>query len=245
MDKMKQWVALTVVGVLAVLAAGWFLLVSPKRSEAADVRTKVTAEQSKASSLQTQLAMLKTLAKNLPQQQAKLAAVAAKIPDNPALPALIRGLSAAADSAGVELTSLAPGQPAPVAAVTTAPATSARPGTAGSTGTSPTGATSAAAVGTAVAGTLQAIPLTVTVVGSYFQVEQFFDQVESLARAFKVTGFTLGQGNNPVKPPAASAPANDGRVLQASVTANVYMALGRLTTAPSTTATTPTAPVAK
>jgi type IV pilus assembly protein PilO len=238
MDKMKQWVALTVVGVIAVLAAGWFLLVSPKRSEAADVRVKVAAEQSKDSQLQTQLAMLKTLAKNLPQQQAKLAAVAAKIPDNPALPALIRGLSAAADSAGVELTSLAPGTPAPVAPATPAASAPTVPGKPAAPA-----AGSAAAAGTAVAGTLQAIPLTVNVVGSYFQVEQFFDQVESLTRAFKVTGFTLGQGTNPVKPVGLSAPANDGRVLQAAITANVYMALGRLTTAPA--ATTPTAPVAK
>ncbi len=37
MDKLKQWVALTVVGVLAIVAAGWFLLVAPKHSEADDL----------------------------------------------------------------------------------------------------------------------------------------------------------------------------------------------------------------
>ena len=36
MDKAKQWIALAAVAVIAILAAGWFLVVSPKRSEAAD-----------------------------------------------------------------------------------------------------------------------------------------------------------------------------------------------------------------
>jgi len=31
MDKLQQWVALTVAGSLALLAAGWFLVISPKK----------------------------------------------------------------------------------------------------------------------------------------------------------------------------------------------------------------------
>src|SRR5437899_1530597 len=106
-DKLKQWVALTLVGVLAVLAAGWFLIVSPKRGEASDLRAKVTSQDSGNSQLQLKLAQLKAQAKDLPAQQATLAAVSAKIPDNPALPALIRALDAAANATGVELVSIA------------------------------------------------------------------------------------------------------------------------------------------
>jgi len=40
MDKLKQYVTFTVLGCLVVLAAGWFLLVSPKRSEAAELRAQ-------------------------------------------------------------------------------------------------------------------------------------------------------------------------------------------------------------
>jgi Tfp pilus assembly protein PilO len=239
-SKMKQWVALTVVGVLAVLAAGWFLLVSPKRSEASQVRAEVTSQESTNSGLQTQLAMLKAQAKTLPQQQARLAMVAAKIPDNPALPSLIRSLSTAADDAGVELVSLAPGTPAPVVAAAAAPAAGAT-GAGGATAPRPAGAAPAgsapttlagAAPTTASAGVLTSIPLVINVVGGYFQIEQFFDKLEELTRAAKVTAFTMTPSTNPLKPQStgAASSAETGKILTANVTANVYMAVGRGTT---------------
>lgn len=228
-SKMKQWVALTAVGVLAVLAAGWFLLVSPKRSAAAEVRDQLASQESKNSGLQTQLAMLKAQQKTLPAQQAKLAMVAAKIPDNPALPALIRALSAAADDAGVELLSMAPGTP--VAVTETAAAPTATAPTSSGAGTTRTTTPVAAAVDSDFSpGVLTSIPLTINVVGGYFQVEQFFDRLENLARATKVTGFTLAPGGNPMKPvtdAAAASAADTGKSLSANVTANVYMAVGR------------------
>jgi Tfp pilus assembly protein PilO len=245
--KMKQWVALTAVGCLAVLAAGWFLLVSPKRSDAVAVRDEVTSQNQTNSSLQTQLTMLKAQAKTLPAQQAKLALVAAKIPDNPALPALIRALSKAADDAGVELVSMSPGAPtavavaAPAAALPEAGAPTAASGSGAAVGAQAAGVTrpagtapqtlgsAAASAGSFSAGVLTSIPLTINVVGGYFQVEQFFDRLENLTRAAKVTGFTLAPGANPMKPQSAGAaiPTDTGKVLSTSLTANVYMAVGR------------------
>ena len=222
MDKLKQWVALTVVGCLAVAAAGWFLLISPKRAEASDLRLQADQKTQANGALQTQIAMLKAQAKQLPQQQAKLAAVAAKIPDNPALPALIRALTNAADEAGVELVSLSPAPPAAVAPATSAatPVAAAAPAAA---------QPGAAAAPPASIGTLQAINLSMNVVGGYFQVEQFFDRLENLTRATKVTAFTLAPGANPVA--KAPAPAtNPGKVLQATISGVVYMATGRTST---------------
>lgn len=226
MDKLKQWVGFTVLGVLVVLAAGWFLLVSPKRSEAADLNAQAASKASANQQLAGQLAILKAQAKDLPQQQAKLAAVAAKIPDNPALPALVRALSKAADDAGVELVSMAPSLPAPVVAA--APAAPAAAG-AGTTAARP-------AAPSAAAGALESIGLNLNVVGGYFQVEQFLDRLESMSRALKVTGFTLAPGSNPVKPKAAQSSVDSGASLTATVTGQVYMAAGRVTTsAPSVT----------
>lgn len=235
-SKMKQWVALSLVGVLAVLAAGWFLLVSPKRSEAAGVRTQVASQESKNSGLQAQLAVLKAQAKTLPQQQADLARVAAKIPDNPALPALIRALSSAADEANVELVSISP---APPVAVTAAPG--ALPSAAGAKPAASTTLTLQSPSGAASGfspGVLNSIAVTINVVGGYFQVEQFLDRLENLSRAAKVTAFSVAPGQNPVKPKAQDAPVvseNPGKVLSANLTANVYMASGR-GSAPAATA---------
>lgn len=232
MDKLKQWVALTVVGVLVILAAGWFLLVSPKRGEAAEVRLQADQKASENSTLSNKITMLKAQAKELPKQQARLAAVAAKIPDNPALPALIRALTAAADDAGVELASLAPSTPTAVAAAPASAAVVAAPGTAAAPSTTPAGASATGASSVAgTAGTLQAITLQINVVGGYFQIEQFFDKVENLSRAMKVGSLTLAPGSNPVRPAAQGTTTSDpGRVLAANITGTVYMATGRTTT---------------
>ena len=208
MDKLKQWVALTMLGVIVIAAA--------------EVRTKAAQQVSANSALQTQIQVLKSQAKELPAQQAKLAAVAAKIPDNPALPTLIRALTVAATDAGVELVSLAPGQPAALAAAAPVAPVAAPAATGNAAVVAPAAAGSSA-------GVLQSIGLSINVVGSYFQVEQFLDRVESLSRALKVTAFTVAPGSNPLKPTVGQVSADTGSSLNASITGTVYMASGRPT----------------
>lgn len=246
MDKLKQWVALTVVGVIAILAAGWFLLVSPKRSDASDLDAQAQAKQAANAMLLTKLATLKAQAKDLPRQQAALAAVAAKIPDNPAMPALIRSLSKAAASAGVELVSIAPANVTPVVSTarTGAPVTptvgSAPVATSSGTSAAPVTPSAGSAAGSAAgssatAGTLSSISVTLSVVGGYFQVEQFLDGLESLQRAFKVGSISMAPGDNPVKPATGTSTgtsaAASGRSLTAAITGLVYLAPGRATAA--------------
>lgn len=234
MDKLKQYVALTVVGCLAVLAAGWFLLVSPKRSEASEVQLAADAQVTANSALRTQIEVLKAQAKNLPKEQAKLAAVAAKIPSNRAMPALIRALTDAAEDAGVELVTLAPGATAvaaPVAAAPVAPA-------AGADGAAPAAPVAPAAPASA-AGQLGSIPVTLNVVGGYFQVQQFLANLEDLKRAIRFTAVNLAPGANPVKPAAPGANVEDGRTLAATLTGQVFQVVG----APAPAAA-PVAPVA-
>lgn len=245
MDKLKQWIAFTVLGVVAVLAAGWFLLVSPKRADADALRQQAATQVAATSILETQLAVLKSQAKDLPQQQAKLAAVAAKIPDNPAQPALIRALSSAAAAAGVELISLVPSAPtAAVASAVTAPvAPVAVPGSAAAASPAAGKLPSAAPAGAGV-GALQSIPVAINVAGSYFQIEQFLDGLENLSRAAKVTGFGLAPGPNPVKPAlmaAVAAPVDNGKTLVTTINAQVFMAPGR-PPAPAVTVPVPAKP---
>ena len=234
MDKLKQYVVFTVLGCLMVLAAGWFLLVSPKRSEAADLRAQGEAQVAANAQLQTKLTVLKAQAKDLPKQQAKLAAVAAKIPDNPALPALIRALTTASTAAGIELVSVTPGAPAAAGAATVA-GRPAGPAAAPATGAAPAAAPAAAS---ASAGQLASIPLTLSVAGGYFQVQQFLANLENLPRSMRITGLTLAPGANPVKkaPAGATAPVDDGKSLTSTITGQVYMAANR---PPATAVTVP------
>ena len=99
MDKLKQWVALTLVAVLAVGVAGWVVLISPRRSEAADLRRQAVDVTRSDADLRTQLQVLKAQAAALPKEQAALAQVALKVPGTPAQPDLLRALQGVARSA--------------------------------------------------------------------------------------------------------------------------------------------------
>ena len=169
MDKIKQWVALTVLGCLGIMAVGWFLVVSPKRTEAAEVREQALSQERANQGLRTKLEVLKAQAKDLPKKQADLARVAAKIPGDPGLPSLIRALTAASTSAGVELVSVTPSAPVPVVAA--APATAA-PAAAPASAV-PAAPAGAAAAAPSTAGALAGIPVAISVVGGYFEVAQF------------------------------------------------------------------------
>jgi Tfp pilus assembly protein PilO len=228
MDKLKQWVALTVVACVAIVAAGWFLLIAPKRGEAAELRAQAEEQVAANAKLDGQLQVLKAQAKDLPKEQAKLAAVTAKIPSDPALPSLIRALVEAADGTGVELVSVTPGAPslleapAPVAPVEAEDAAAQQgPGAAGSKGTS------AAAAPSSPAGQLAGIPVSVNVVGEYFELQQFFSAVEELTRAIRVESLQMTPGESPAATnPDADAVA-EGRRLTATVNGFAYMAAHR------------------
>jgi Tfp pilus assembly protein PilO len=222
MEKMRQWTILAALGVVGVLAAGWFLLVSPQRAHASDLRAKAATAQQATAGLRSQVAQLKQQQKGEPAQQRRLMQIAAQIPDNPQLPTLIRELSAAAHASGVSLVSLSPSQPAAVASATTA------------TGAVATTATAAAAAPAPLA----QIPVGITVTGSYFNIESFFRSVEHLDRALMVTGFTLTPSSAPSDSGSGSAASSAPDAVDGQVQAVVYESppVAATTTTPQTAA---------
>ena len=253
MDKLKQYIVFTLLGCLGVMAAGWFLLVSPKRAEAAELRAQAEGQVTSNAQLETQLAVLKSQAKDLPKQQAKLAAVAAKIPSNPAMPGLVRALVAAGQSAGVEILTVTPGAPELVTAAAAAPVAPVAPNAAAAAAPAAApvvAAPAASAGGPVVAGTrtatsasdgqLARIPLTLSVAGGYFQVEQFIANLENLPRSMRITTLAVAPGVNPVKKDSGNV--DDGKSLIATVTGQVFMATNRAPIAPIA-APAPAAPV--
>jgi Tfp pilus assembly protein PilO len=201
--------------------------------EAADLRTQAAGQVTANAQLETQLTVLKAQAKDLPKQQAKLAAVAAKIPDNPALPAMIRALTTAAKSAGVELVTVTPGQPTPVAVAAAVAPVAPAASTAGATTKGPAAGRVLPVASGASAGQLASIPLTLSVAGGYFQVEQFVAALENLPRSMRLSNVTLAPGANPVKP-NSSGTVDSGKTLTTTITGQVFMAANR----PAATAVT-------
>jgi Tfp pilus assembly protein PilO len=230
MDKIKQWVVLTLVASVAIVAAGWFLAVGPKRAEAEELRTQAAEQVAANATLETQLQVLQAQARELPKEQAKLAAVAAKIPDNPALPALVRALLETAESSGVELVSISPGAPtlaeaAPVEAVAPPPPAQGQ--------TAPDAAPPAgvpadpAAAPPGPAGQLASVTVDINVVGDYFEVQAFVAGLETLPRALRITTLNLTPGASPTAGEGASTNVEDGRSLTTTISGFVYMATNR------------------
>jgi Tfp pilus assembly protein PilO len=234
MTDMRKWSAGAAVLVLAILAAGWFLLVAPKHQATADLKTKATSQEQANAQLQQQIQVLQAQQQDLPQQQAKLATLSTQIPGNPALPSLIRDLTAAAAKVGVSIDSMAPSTPialvaplAPVAPVPPADTTD----TSGDTGaTAPTPVAPAPATNT-----LFQVPLSLGVTGSYFEIEQFLNKLEGLKRSMLISGLTLTPGTGAAATSTSStSAASDGSPsdLKVVVTARVFLAQA---SAPTTT----------
>lgn len=175
MTKLRQLWLLTAIGSLAVLALGYFLLVSPKAGEASALREETQTQETMNRQLQSQIDQLNKQKKDLPKMQGELEAFETLVPSNPAMPAFIRLLSDAADRANVELESITPNIPDFSKGVNLQ-----------------TRASTMAPVPAPKGMVLVKIPTGIKVNGSYANISQFFDELESLPRALMVPGFTLG-----------------------------------------------------
>ena len=80
MTMTRKWSLLAAVLIAAILVAGWMLLISPKRSEAADLKVQTAAQQADNARLTQKLEVLKAQQADLPQQQALLATMEDPIP---------------------------------------------------------------------------------------------------------------------------------------------------------------------
>lgn len=251
MGKLKQQSAIAGVLVLAIVLGSWFLLISPQHKKVADIKAQTATEQSAIAALQLQIQRLKTDAADLPKAQAALAAVAAKLPANPALPELVHQLTTAAAANHVDLASIAPAAPTALTPTVTGPVTLPSPAASGSSSAAPAaGSSGTAATGAAAAaagGQLFQVPITVTVGGSYFQVESFVHALENLKRAYLVSQISLAPGDTvgtkaatgtgTASPaPGATAQAGYDGQLTATITGSVFELL---TVTPQAAATLP------
>lgn len=223
MTRTRKWTLGTALAIVLLLLAGWFLLISPKRSEAAELTAQAEAQEQANVVLRGKIDVLKSQAADLPAQEAELAAMRQQLPADPALPGLVRSLSSIAAKSGVVLVAIEPQTPVAVEDPTAAPAAAA---TAEGQAAAPAADAAAPAAAPAADLGLKMIPMTLQVTGSYFDIEQFFNKIEDLTRSMLVSGFTIQNDDTaesatsdlkgeiearvfyaPVPAPAAAAPA--------------------------------------
>lgn len=172
-------------GVLAVLlvVATYFLVIAPKRSEAADLKAqRVTVEQTNAE-IQQRTAQLRSQFATLGEKREQLAAIESELPSAADVPALIHQVSGYAATSGVSLDQITPGAPQ-----------------AYTDSTSGTGKAATPASG------IVAIPLTITVSGSFAQVELYVKNLQvDMTRHFSITGLTVASDQTSKTAGAVSA----------------------------------------
>lgn len=221
MSSTRTWAVGTAVVSLLLIVASWFLLIGPKRSEAADLQSQKVVQDANNAQLSLKIAQLKAQFASLPAKQAELQVIKRQLPDNPALPTLIHSLSGIAAASGATLYEVSP--QAPVAATV--------PATANGTGAA-TGATAQPAAG------LVKIPITITVRGSYAENELFLQKLQTgITRALLVEQLSIKPNLGDATGGTASTTTSTGDALETVITGSVFVLQDTATAGATTTAT--------
>lgn len=232
MTKTRTWSAATAALCVLLIVAAYFLLIAPKRAEAADLRDQTVAQDQANQQSRLKIQQLKAQYAELPSKQAELAVIKQQLPDNPALPTLIRTLTSMADASGVTLVSLAPAPPTAVvvaAAPVVAPAVAPAAAAAGAPVTAPVAAAPAAPTTS-----LFGIATTMIIKGDYAASTLFVQKLQAagvakegtqtakagaqMARAFLVQSIKVA----PNADAATATKAAKGQV-QTSITGQVFV----------------------
>jgi Tfp pilus assembly protein PilO len=197
--KKSTWIGGTVFLCLVLMVAAWFLAISPKKASAADVRAQTEAVEQQNDLLERKVAKLAADAKRLPELKKQLAALRVGIPSDAQLATYVRHLDAIAADHGVTIEAVTPAVPelVTVAAPTTSepsPSPTATPSADASakSSTDPADATTEKTPPpNPVPAGFTAVPLSVTVIGSFADTTAFVADLQRVSgRLFLVGGIT-------------------------------------------------------
>jgi hypothetical protein len=166
----RDRIVIMVVLALGAVAAGWFFVVSPKRSQASSLSTQVASEQSQLSAAQQQVAAGVSAQKAFAGQYAELAKLGEAVPPDDDIPSLIYQVQSAAQSSHVGFRGLQ---------LTGGGSSSSTPGSSSGSSSSSSTATAPLPPGASVgAAGLPTEQFTITLSGNYFNLSTFFNKLE-------------------------------------------------------------------
>lgn len=193
---------LTIFIMVALVAAGWFLVAQPQLAAASDASTQLSTVQSQIRTTQSTIAELKSEQKEIPSLKASLRELRRSIPTDVESSAYITGINDLAAQAGVTITAITvnDGEPytPPVAA-----SSATKPTGGASPSPSPTPSPSASPTAPAVSGWTAAtdarltgsnfilIPTSVGVKGDWPTTVAFIHGLQTSSRLFLVKGLAI------------------------------------------------------
>ncbi|WIE57784.1 hypothetical protein DEI96_016785 [Curtobacterium sp. MCLR17_031] len=205
---------LAVVAMVVVALAGFFLGVQPHLAQAASDRTDQVSVDATNRTTAAELARLKDRAKSLPAMKAELAELTTSVPSSANMSSFYGAVDGVAARAGVKVsaitTSDAVAYTAPVAASTAAGTEDSSASATDEATPEPTAASTGAATAPVTdpaisAANFSAIPVSVSVDGSFDQALSFVGGMQDGARLFLVTTVSSSISQDSTDPAAAAA----------------------------------------
>jgi Tfp pilus assembly protein PilO len=233
-NKATTWVAGAAVAVVAILAAGWFLAISPTMASADESRAQTTVTQDRNTQLSRKVATLKDQFAHLDEYKTQLAALQVQLPQEADMSGFNTELQSLASSASVTATSMTVTTPQlfvpigtkPTASTTAAPASDAA-------GTASTTSTSAANFSG-----LYAVPVSITTVGTYDATLTFLDSLQRTSSRLFLVG-SLDATTQPNAGASNGRPATSAGDLETVTTGFAYVLHDAAGAAPAPTSATP------
>lgn len=204
----RDRIVVMVIAAVALMAGYWFLLLAPKRQEAAALGAKLTTQTQRLQQAQSAIASGLVARRSYGENYASVARLGEAVPTDDNVPSLVYQVDAAARAAHVDFRAVKLSQSGSAAATSSAApaasgaasasAKSSAPATQSATATLPPGAS----VGPAGFPTM---PFSFTFDGSFFHMDDFLHRLDSFVRArnqhvsvggrlLTVNGFSLGAG---------------------------------------------------
>ena len=238
----RDRMVILVVLVVGAIVAGWLMVVSPKRDQAAKLSSQISSEQSQLATARTQLAAGEEARTEFAGQYAQLARLGEAVPPDDDVPSLIYEVQSAAQAAHVSFSGL---QLTGGSGTTTAPSTS---GSSSSTsGASAAQLPPGASVGPAGLPTEQ---FTFTLSGNFFHLSDFFNRLQNFVvskdNRLLISGRLMTINAISLSPNATGFPE-----ISASVSATTYIVPatqgptgGATAAGPNTSSSSPSTPEA-
>jgi hypothetical protein len=227
----RDRIVLMTVMVVAVLGAGWMLVVSPERKKASSVSTEVTSAQATLSTAESELSKAHAAQSQYTAAYSSIVSLGKAVPAEKEVPSLIFQLSRATEQRDVFFSSISSGG-----------------------GAAASGPASTPAEATAVAAGFTTMPFSFVFDGSFFDLERLMRKLTNFTTrtasgALKVNGRLLTIQSVNLAPANKSGTA-PGSELTGTVTASAYVLPGgepagatpASPTGASTPASTPGAP---
>jgi Tfp pilus assembly protein PilO len=154
------------IAVLAILAGGWLLVVSPERKEAAQAETKIESARTALQTAQSQAASERSAEARYASAYVSVVKLGKAVPPQQEVPSLVYELERASNQRSIDFNSI----------------------TSSSTSGTPSAAASSTSTASATPAAFTQMPFTFIFKGSYFGLAHLLGQIDGLARTTTTTG---------------------------------------------------------